>query len=401
VANTFGFGTDTTGFSAIEHSAILKAVFATLRAGLTALPKGVVQPASLVQGNGANFTVVYNSYPDIKPSAVTAPITEGVPPTAMKLGISTNTFTVQQVGAWAKVTDVAAFQSKDPLQSIAVGKIQRLASEYFDSAALTAELLHTPDVNLQGALSTSAILDAKASLVSINVPPVGGAYYGICHPFALRGLEGESSLNGYTQVTSEMANSGDLSNGVVSLYRGVRFITSAAIPSQLGPALPAATVVAATGIFSAAGHGLTAGQAVQFSAFTGGTTGWSLNSDYFVQSVNLAAGTFSVSATRGGATVTGATNGTAIAYKQRSYPVIFMGAGSMAAGDVSTMQFFVDNNAQVGNELGQTAFCGFKAIYGAQVVSLSERASGTGSNDTAVDRIYIANVGDGRSYAGA
>jgi N4-gp56 family major capsid protein len=229
MANTFGFGTDTTNFSSTVHDAIQKQVISTLRAGLIALPKGSVVPAVLHSQNGENFTLRSTAFPDLLDEATTAPLSEGVAPTPLKLAIDTVDWTVQQVGAWAKVTDLAAYQSPFGLNPIAAEKIARLAAQTIDNLALAALLAHGVDSNVGGVLSTKMVLDAVAILASRNVQPIPGVgYYALTNPLALRGLSGEASLNGYVQVTSEGA-SGDLSTGVVSQYRGVSFITSSRI----------------------------------------------------------------------------------------------------------------------------------------------------------------------------
>lgn len=71
--------------------------------------------------------------------------------------------------------------------------------------------------------------------------------------------------------------------------------------ADVGAAL-AVTGVAATDIFTSAAHGYVAGDRVVFTALTGGT-GLSTNRDYYVIAANLAANTFQVSATVGGASV--------------------------------------------------------------------------------------------------
>jgi hypothetical protein len=73
------------------------------------------------------------------------------------------------------------------------------------------------------------------------------------------------------------------------------------IPAALGPfAGKAVTAVAATDIFTSTAHGLLAGDSVQFSALTGGA-GITPGQTYYVIAANLAANTFQVSATLGGA----------------------------------------------------------------------------------------------------
>lgn len=64
----------------------------------------------------------------------------------------------------------------------------------------------------------------------------------------------------------------------------------------------AVTGVAATDIFTSTAHGYVAGDRVVFTALTGGA-GLSTNRDYYVIAANLAANTFQVSATVGGASV--------------------------------------------------------------------------------------------------
>lgn len=240
MSDTFGFGTDTTNFSGTVHDAIQKQVIATLRAGLIALPRGAVVPASLYAQKGENFTLRMTAYPDLEDSAATAPLTEGVAPTAVKLAIDTLDFTVQQVGAWTKVTDIAAFQSPHPLNVIARDKIARLAVQTIDNLALAALLAHTTDLVTGVVLSTKNILDAKAILASNDVETIPGVgYYAITNPLALRGLENEDELNGYIDVTAQV-NAGDLTNtkGSVFKYRGITFLTSSRVKADASGLYP-------------------------------------------------------------------------------------------------------------------------------------------------------------------
>jgi hypothetical protein len=77
-------------------------------------------------------------------------------------------------------------------------------------------------------------------------------------------------------------------------------MTYANTPAALGPFVgKAVTAVAATDIFTSTAHGFQAGDSVVFSALTGGA-GISTSVVYYVIATNLAANTFSVSATLGG-----------------------------------------------------------------------------------------------------
>lgn len=234
MVNSYGYGSDTTGFSSTVHDHIIKDVLQTLRAGLIALPKGAVVPAAVVGQQGEDFTLRTVTYPDIEPTAVTNPLTEGVAPSPLKFGIDYMDWTVAQGGAWGKITDIAQFQSPHNLESIAAQKVKRLAAEWIDSVAQTALATVASSNDTGTALTTSDLLDAKAVLQSRDVEPIPGVgFYCLLHPNALRGLEGEDGLNGYVDVTAQ-ANAGALTAGAVAQYRGVTFLTSTKFTDTAG-----------------------------------------------------------------------------------------------------------------------------------------------------------------------
>jgi hypothetical protein len=77
-------------------------------------------------------------------------------------------------------------------------------------------------------------------------------------------------------------------------------MTYANTPAALGPFVgKAVTAVATTDIFTSTAHGFQAGDSVVFSTLTGGA-GINPGTVYYVIATNLAANTFSVSATLGG-----------------------------------------------------------------------------------------------------
>ena len=314
MSNTFGLGTDTTGFSSTVHAAIRKAVIDTLRAGLISLPKGAVVPAVVSHQRGENFTLTNTSYPDIAPAAVTDPLTEGTAPSALKLNIDTQDTTVAQTGAWTKVTDIAMLQSPHDIKRVATDKIARLAAEKIDligQTALAAGATASALGDTGTALSTSILLDVLAEAESYDFMPVPGAgFYVICHPYALRGLKGEDGLNGYVSVTAE--SGGDLTLGAVAQYRGATFLTS-----------------------------------TKYTATAG------------------------------------------------AYPVYVMGAASVMAGDIGSMEYIAWEAAGPGNELRQLAGVGFKGILGAKVLSFANRADGSATAESDVTRVLKFTVASG------
>ncbi len=232
--NTFGFGTDSTGFSSTVHTAIQKAVVDTLRAGLVAMPKGTVTPGIIIAQHGDNFTIRLTEYPDLADAAVTNPLTEGVAPNPLKLGIDVQDFTVAQFGAWAKVTDLASIQSPHDLTTIAQDKIARLAAQTFDSLARTAISTGASDLgNAGGPLGSDHVADAVAVLRGRDVPPTQNGYYVLLHPYALLGLLNESGLTGWRDVTAE-ADAGQITKGAVGQYMGATFLTSTKFTATAG-----------------------------------------------------------------------------------------------------------------------------------------------------------------------
>lgn len=224
--STFGFGTDSTGFSSTVHDHILKEVIATLRAGLVSMPKGAIVPATIVSQQGENFTLRSTAYPDLVDTAATDPLTEGVAPSALKLGIDTQDWVVTQSGARTVITDIAQLQSPHDLKTVAADKIRRLAADKWDSLGRAALAALTTTNDFGAPLSTSILLDMKAAAQAADYEPIAGAgFYVILHPNALRGLEGETGVAGYTDVTAQGSN-GDLTKGAVGQYRGCTFLTS-------------------------------------------------------------------------------------------------------------------------------------------------------------------------------
>ncbi len=227
MANTWGFGTDTGGFSDTIHDDILKAVVSNLRAGLIALPRGAVVPASVVLQSGNNFTLRYTSYPDIDPSAVTNPLTEGIAPSPINLGI------IRWTSLWLR--EARSLRSRiSPATSRLTtwSRLQPRRSSVWQSSGST----------------TSPWPHSQRSQAPVTRPPIPSRpitcwtrrrcfrvstysrsqeyeYYYLCHPNALRGLESEADLNTYVDVTAQ-AKAGDLTRGAVSQYRGITYLTS-------------------------------------------------------------------------------------------------------------------------------------------------------------------------------
>ncbi len=226
MANEWGFGLTTTDFEKTTHDHLLKKVVDTLRGGLVALPRGAVIAADVIGQQGENFTLRAVAIPDLGDAAVTAPLTEGVAPTPVKMSFDYIDWTVQQSGAFTQLTDVAVLEAPFNLPAIASEKVHRLALSDMDAVARAAiaAVAVTSDTGMS--LGTDLLLDCVAELQSRNIEPIPGiGFYALLHPNALRGLTGEASLSGYIDVQAQ-ANAGLLTRGAVGQYHGVTFLTS-------------------------------------------------------------------------------------------------------------------------------------------------------------------------------
>lgn len=77
------------------------------------------------------------------------------------------------------------------------------------------------------------------------------------------------------------------------------------------PATKTATIANATDIWTSTAHGMTVGQKVRLTNIGGSLpAGFAVDTDYFVIASNLAANTFQLSATKGGASVNATGDGT-------------------------------------------------------------------------------------------
>lgn len=101
-----------------------------------------------------------------------------------------------------------------------------------------------------------------------------------------------------------------LMNGVIGQAAGMTVVKSNNVPATAADPVTLSTSAAADDIIDATAHGFVEDQEIEFTALTGGA-GLTVGTRYFVIAANLAANTFQVSATRGGAAVNFTTDITA------------------------------------------------------------------------------------------
>lgn len=199
---------------------------------------------------GGGKTIEFRRYASF-PKALT-PLQEGVPPTSTVLEASAIKATVDQYGAFSKITDVLELTAIDNNIAEATKLHGRQAGLTLDT--ITRNAMHmgtrvrycpsakTPDTeitsrkNLQAdsKLTVDVIMQTVASLRASNAPTIGGKYIGIIHPFVAYDLMRDPEwieAHKYTDSTK-------LYNGEIGEIGGVRFIQSseAKIYSSTGDA---------------------------------------------------------------------------------------------------------------------------------------------------------------------
>lgn len=411
MANTFGIGTDTTNFAATVVNLVVRRIN-VLRATLPYLQPGSVRPVSIIAGH--NGVTVIPAYPDLNPND--GALTEGVPPTALKMGIGSQSFTMTQRGQYLKVTDLAQMENGDNPHVVAAEAISRQMVETSDEIA--RKLFDTAGADIYGAgtsratvlaggtlagglLKTAHILDAVAILKSRNVQPLGGtngSYVAVGHPFAFRGLLNASGLGDFTNVAA-FANPARLLNGSLGEFRGVQFISSARgtsyVSAATGAALPTVTATASTDLVNSTAHGLVVGSKIQFSALTGGT-GLVTATDYYVVAP-VTTNAFKVAATQGGAAIDITADATAATAAQVNdvFRIDVYGAECLAFGDSSTLAVLTAQGPTQSDPLAQLSTVGWKAFLGGIVIAEPEKTDGAGVNAAAVPRAVSIDVTSG------
>jgi hypothetical protein len=143
--------------------------------------------------------------------------------------------------------------------------------------------------------STAYVLSNRAPVVPAGAPFGASASYDGTAIRVVRVLD-SAAIQDILAVDSWMGANVTQDPGYFDL-NGKFMPTDADVGASL-----AVTGVAATDIFTSTAHGYVAGDRVAFTALTGGA-GLTTNREYYVIAANLAANTFQVSATPGGASV--------------------------------------------------------------------------------------------------
>lgn len=233
--------TATTNFDKTVTALVLRQIDENLRDASKYLQEGSFIRADLIPGTNlvrhiafGDMSVTTNAN-TVTPG--TAPwLTEGVPPTEESLTISYEEFIVSQAGRTLAITDVALAESPFNLMSVAANRIGINAAQTID--LFVGNVLHagTARTIYAGAavsrvtvasthLLTGALVRRVVSILKqANVAPFADGFYrAFINPMVTFDLQGDTATGGWVDV-SKYAQPGNLLNGEIGRYMGVRFI---------------------------------------------------------------------------------------------------------------------------------------------------------------------------------
>ena len=234
-----GFNLQTTNWSDNVVTAIHRHMLANLRPGkLVYADAPSVIPLGPIAGT--SFTHKATIVADFEPPPLSA-LSEGVPPSVLKLALDALTVTAVEVGEFTTVYSQADYQDHGAqgLVASATEKIGWQMARVFDEVARACVAAATPDLygnngagadNLvtagtNGVLNTKIIDEMVTQLRERDVMPYAdGLYRLVAHPRVFKPLLEETSntFGGFLNAANEGAV-GDLKAGTIGAYHGVLF----------------------------------------------------------------------------------------------------------------------------------------------------------------------------------
>jgi N4-gp56 family major capsid protein len=366
--------TTSTNFAQSVTTQVLRDLVASLRAGLPYMPAGSVKNARLLPGG--NGTIRAFNISDIPDGAGAGGLlTEAVPPTTQDLAHDYIDAQTYQRGAVVKLSDLSMAESPFDMLNQASLKVRRSAELTLDELVRLTYAAQAPEIVATTTITADNVINAVATMRARNVEPLANnLYVGITSPSVAADL---SRLTDWVGI-NQFAKPENLTNGVIGVYRGCAIVVSSRAITSFGTATGALTSVAATDIITSAAHGLLAGQRIQFAAGLTGGAGLTIGTSYYVIGTNLAANTFMVSATKGGATIDHTTNITAGTFAAESHRLQIVGKDSILAGDLQSLEVHVTPPGGHDDPLFQSALAGWKVRFGSALIKLNELDAAAG-----------------------
>jgi N4-gp56 family major capsid protein len=173
--------------------------------------------ASHVPGTNA---FVYTGFADLGDAVE---LLEGVPPETEKMLFDTFTFTGKQMGKTTAITDLAEVFSPFDLYAKSAEKLSWNAIDYIEKTI--AALVNTsPTIALTATGFAAGIIEFVTKLKRRDVPRFSdNTYHAWVSPETAAKIKAETGELGWTD-TMKYANPGNLLNGEVGTFRGIRFM---------------------------------------------------------------------------------------------------------------------------------------------------------------------------------
>ena len=166
----------------------------------------------------------------------TAPLTEGVTPEGTELEVSVVPGTVEQYGAYVKISDMVDLTAIDPVVEESVKLLGSQAGRTLDTVTRDIINAGTNVMYVGGVSGSSAVVDplgfndifeAAAILKGQNAKPIeGGSYVAIVHPYVAYDLMVAAKDAGSWVDVNKYANPEAIFNGELGKIGGVRIVES-------------------------------------------------------------------------------------------------------------------------------------------------------------------------------
>lgn len=210
-------------FDNIVTTLVQKNIIEVLRTAAVVMQSGAFIPASHVKGT-RDFR--YVAFEDLGPAET---LLEGVPPQTSSLAWDIQTFTGVQKGKLVAITDLAEIYSPFELYSIAAEKLAWNAVDTAENDIVALLMAATGVPIVMGGTSVAAnIVNTTVGLKQAEVPRFGdGTYHALISPADAGALMTELTGDGWTEASKYTESQvGNLLNGEIGKFRGVRFIES-------------------------------------------------------------------------------------------------------------------------------------------------------------------------------
>jgi N4-gp56 family major capsid protein len=201
--------------------------------------------------SASSKTISFTQYADLAPA--TTPLTEGTPPTDQQLSSSAITATIDQLGAYVTLTDLAELTVKHPVTQKTTELLGVQAARSYDRTINSVVVAGT-NVIYPGAIASRATVTATSYLTFAEVRRAvallrnngasefdDGNFVLIVDPSVETDLETDTTFQS-TVVRNGLGTSGENYKGTITKFAGVTVVRSNNIPFLAGAGASGANV---------------------------------------------------------------------------------------------------------------------------------------------------------------